>query len=214
MVGVAVVGPSEAAHAVFIPPIIIGCGPILCAPAPIPIILFPPPPPPQQPPVGVCTPAGCSGQPPPPPTGNCPATDPACPQPPPVVIILPPPPGVTTTLAPPPPPTTTSTTAAPGAPSLQVLPADGPPGFVTNAVGHNFAPHDVVVLTWSQGIGTMLVPTDATGSFSVGVLVFDHDLLGPRNLVATDHLITAQAAFLVVPGDAQPHRYVGPIGRR
>jgi len=128
---------------------------------------------------------------------------------PPPIVNLPPPPPVT-----PAPTTTTSTTAPVAPPSLTVSPPDGPPGFVTIAVGHNFAPSSVVVLTWSTGIGTTLVPTDATGSFTVGVLIFDHDILGPRNLVATDHFIIAQATFLVVPGDAQPHHLEGPIGRR
>jgi len=176
----------------------------LCIVPPIIIIPLPPPPPPPPPPPfgpGNCPPGRVCSPPPPPPAPVAP---------PPISHLPPPVPSVPTTTS-----TSTTTTTTPvAAPTLTVSPPDGPPGFVTTAVGHNFAPSSVVVLTWSAGIGTTLVPTDATGSFTTGVLIFDHDILGPRNLIATDHFIIAQASFLVVPGDAQPHHLEGPIGRR
>lgn len=66
-----------------------------------------------------------------------------------------------------------------------------------------------MVLTWSQGVGTELVPVGPFGVFVAPVLIFDHDILGIRNLVATDQTVTAQAVMLVEAASAQPHQLVG-----
>jgi len=140
----------------------------------------------------------------------------AAPTPPPTPPPTPAPPPPTTpttpTVAPtlpPLPPATTTPPAAPGAPTLTVDPNVGPAGSVTTATGTGFAPNSVVVLTWSTGIGTQLVPTDATGGFVTGVVIFDHDVTGPRNLIGTDQTSVAQAGLLVEAAPSQPARLVG-----
>jgi len=65
-------------------------------------------------------------------------------------------------------------------------PAIGPQGIVTVARGSGFPPNAQVQLTWSRGITPAMpvVTTDGKGAFTVGVLVFHHDITGPRDLVA------------------------------
>ncbi|HET9442898.1 MAG TPA: hypothetical protein VFO65_06215 [Acidimicrobiales bacterium] len=118
------------------------------------------------------------------------------------------PPRVTVTLPPGRPTTTTSTTSTtvppptPGA-ALTVTPGLGPPGFVALAAGTGFPPGPVEV-TWSAGIGATAATAGDDGTFTVRVLIFPRDRLGPRLLVATAGAVSANAPFLVVPPTIQP----------
>jgi Tol biopolymer transport system component len=95
--------------------------------------------------------------------------------------------------------------------TLTLDPPLGPPGLVTMATGSGFPPGAVVDLRWSRGLtaspSTVFVGRD--GTFSVGVLIFHNDAVGPRTLVAapasgTPAFPPASADFLVVQGPLQP----------
>jgi hypothetical protein len=92
--------------------------------------------------------------------------------------------------------------------SLTLSPALGPPGFVTQASGAGFPPNVLVHLSWSVGLGSSTVRTDAHGAFRTPVLIFPQDETGPRTLLATPvtkgRFASVQAAFLCVPGSEQP----------
>ncbi|MFC7547729.1 hypothetical protein [Plantactinospora sp. GCM10030261] len=95
-------------------------------------------------------------------------------------------------------------------PTLAAVPPIGPPGFVTLGVGTDFPPGATVSLRWSAGISA---PTEVRvgpdGTFRQQVLVFHHDLLGDRRLVAAGSGFTpAEAAFTVVPASLQPGDFV------
>ena len=122
-------------------------------------------------------------------------------------------PGTTTStsvVTPPPgqgPTTTTSTSVVvppptPGA-SLTLSPAVGPPGFVTSARGAGFPPGPVTIV-WSPGLGFTPTVAGPDGTFTVSVLVFPRDRLGPRIAVASADGASANAPFLVVPSTVQP----------
>lgn len=127
-------------------------------------------------------------------------------------IVPDPGPGTTTstsvvTLPPGQGPTTTTSTSVvppptPGA-SLTLSPAVGPPGFVTSARGAGFPPGPVMI-TWSPGLGFTPAVAGPDGTFSVSVLVFPRDRLGPRIAVASAGGVSANAPFLVVPPTMQP----------
>jgi hypothetical protein len=70
---------------------------------------------------------------------------------------------------------------------LTVDPPSGPPGIVTIAEGKGFPPNIAIVLSWTVGINQRRAPvvTDATGAFRAQVLIFHHDVEGPRDLVAS-----------------------------
>jgi hypothetical protein len=103
-------------------------------------------------------------------------------------------------------------------PSVALDPPIGPPGFVTNVVGTGFpANASIVFLNWGAPALRSPLPknikTDANGSFQFPILVFYHDLLGPRMLQAivanpfgdrAGSAIEADAPFLVTPGRSQP----------
>jgi hypothetical protein len=103
-------------------------------------------------------------------------------------------------------------------PSVALDPPIGPPGFVTNVVGTGFpANASIVFLNWGAPALRSPLPknikTDANGSFQFPILVFYHDLLGPRMLQAVvanpfgdraGSAIEADAPFLVTPGRSQP----------
>jgi hypothetical protein len=103
-------------------------------------------------------------------------------------------------------------------PSVALDPPIGPPGFVTNVVGTGFpANATIVFLNWGAPALRSPLPknikTDANGSFQFPILVFYHDLLGPRMLQAivanpfgdrAGSAIEADAPFLVTPGRSQP----------
>lgn len=118
---------------------------------------------------------------------------------------------------------TTVTTVVPGVPgtlTLECVPPLGPPGFVTIAVGAGFPPNAPVTLTWRPGIGGTIAVADATGAFRAPVLILHHDVLGPRELVATVGTLggsilargpdSATARFLVVPATLGPPRAIDP----
>jgi hypothetical protein len=92
--------------------------------------------------------------------------------------------------------------------SLTLSPALGPPGFVTQASGAGFPPNVLVHLSWTVGLGSSTVRTDAHGAFRAAVLIFPQDETGPRALVAAPvtkgRFTSVQAAFLCVPGSEQP----------
>ncbi|HEX2851023.1 MAG TPA: hypothetical protein VHN98_10740 [Acidimicrobiales bacterium] len=138
-----------------------------------------------------------------------------------VWLRCPPPTTTTTTTAPVITTTTTSTTVTPGTPtttttsttipippptpgvSLTVTPAIGPAGFVALAQGSGFPP-GAVTLVWNPGIGTTPATAGPDGTFTVQVLIFGHDILGPRALIASGGGVSAAAPFLVVPSTMQP----------
>jgi len=88
---------------------------------------------------------------------------------------------------------------APGSPSVLTLkgrgsqavivldPPIGPQGIVVVATGDHFPANAEIQLSWSVGITPTLpvVKADTHGHWSMQVLVFHHDVIGPRNLVAT-----------------------------
>ncbi|CCH33752.1 DUF11 domain-containing protein [Actinosynnema sp. NPDC047251] len=96
-------------------------------------------------------------------------------------------------------------------PELAVEPLVGPTGFVPRVTGSGLPPGATVALAWSQGIsatpGTMTVRDD--GTVDTGFLVFENDLVGTRELVATPVTGPGFAAvrsnpFLVVQRTLQP----------
>jgi hypothetical protein len=107
-------------------------------------------------------------------------------------------------------------------PSVALDPPIGPPGFVTTALGSGFpANSTIVVLNWeSPSLRSPLpavIKTDANGAFQYPILVFYHDLLGPRLLQAivanpfgerAGSAIEADAPFLVTLGRSQPSDFV------
>jgi TolB protein len=96
----------------------------------------------------------------------------------------------------------------PAGTKLRIEPTIGPPGFVATAIGTGFPPNTYVTLAWRFGLGTWTVRTKGNGTFSQPVLIFHHDLLGPRQLVATNFPAVAGANFLAVPASIQPRGFV------
>lgn len=115
---------------------------------------------------------------------------------------------------------TTTGPVVPGTLTLVCLPPLGPPGFVTTAVGSGFPPNVPVTLAWRPGIGGATAVSDAGGAFRVPVLILHHDVLGPRELVATVAAVggstfargpdSVTAPFLVVPATLGPPRARDP----
>ena len=107
-------------------------------------------------------------------------------------------------------------------PSVSLDPPIGPPGFVAFAVGTGFpANRPIVLLNWnSPDLQSHLVKdmhTDRSGSFRYPVLVFYHDIVGPRMLQAivanpfgqaAGAAIEADAPVLVTLGRSQPSDFV------
>jgi len=100
---------------------------------------------------------------------------------------------------------------------IVLRPTVGPRGTVTTVVGTGFPPNAVVKLTWSHGIAISRpsIHIDATQGFTITILIFPHDELGPRRLSAGPDLSVstaplfniASADFLVVQGTEQPHDF-------
>ena len=95
--------------------------------------------------------------------------------------------------------------------SLLLMPAVGPPGIVTTATGSGFPPGALVTLRWDRGIAPLLGPVSVgpDGTFTMQVLVFHNDVVGPRELVAVaapggPAFPEARASFLVVQASLQP----------
>ena len=100
-----------------------------------------------------------------------------------------------------------------GVPAAQVRlePQVGPPGIVAVAIGEHFPPGSLVTLRWNRGISQPLAPivVGPDGTFTVGVLVFHNDRLGPRQLAVTAApggpiFSDRTADFLVVASPLQP----------
>jgi hypothetical protein len=70
---------------------------------------------------------------------------------------------------------------------IELDPPIGSPGIVTVVTGRGFPPGATIDLNWSVGITPHLPPivADDNGRFRVQVLVFHHDRLGERELIAT-----------------------------
>ena len=99
-------------------------------------------------------------------------------------------------------------------PAIRLLPAIGPPGFVTLAFGEDFPVGDHVLLKWSDGITAFDGPytVAADGTLRVQVLVVRRDLLGARDIVASSpaHLFSkVKGTMLVVPRTESPPRFLG-----
>ncbi len=97
------------------------------------------------------------------------------------------------------------------APQIRLEPAVGPPGVVTTLRGTDFPPGALVTISWDRGITQRLdpIPVNADGTFTIGVLVFHHDRLGPRTVSVTaapggPTFSENAAPFLVVAGPVQP----------
>ncbi|HLX34123.1 MAG TPA: choice-of-anchor D domain-containing protein [Candidatus Limnocylindrales bacterium] len=98
-----------------------------------------------------------------------------------------------------------------GPPALHFDPPIGPPGIVTLVTGSGFPPGATITVHWDVGINQVPSPVAAgpDGTFTIQVLVFPNDVVGPRNLVAS---ATAGGPlfpdvfgpFLVVPRPLQP----------
>lgn len=102
---------------------------------------------------------------------------------------------------------TTATTLPPPVvgpgPACVLDPPVGPPGFVTQARCERFPAASTATLHWSPGIGIVTVPT-GSGAFSVPVLIFPRDRLGPRNLIAEAPGASVAVPFIVVPPSVSP----------
>jgi hypothetical protein len=93
--------------------------------------------------------------------------------------------------------------------SLTVDPAVLEPGQVTRVTGTGFAPGVPVTLTWQLPggaplLGTLTVTADGTGDISGFFLVMPGDVLGARQVLATQAGDTLTAAALVEAGPMQP----------
>lgn len=97
-------------------------------------------------------------------------------------------------------------------PALQLTPAVGPRGTVITAAGTGFPAGVAMDLAWDQGQlspGVSPVQADWLGSFTVTLLIFPNDPLGPRALGVTvsdggQVYLLASAPFTVLPGSAEP----------
>ncbi|MBB5959286.1 WD40 repeat protein [Saccharothrix tamanrassetensis] len=96
-------------------------------------------------------------------------------------------------------------------PRITVEPLVGPTGFVPRVTGSGFPPGGTVKLTWTLGISAEpgTAPVRADGTIDAQVLVFENDLIGPRELAATAVAGPGFGAvrsnpFLVVPRTLQP----------
>jgi Tol biopolymer transport system component len=94
---------------------------------------------------------------------------------------------------------------------LTLDPPLGPPGIVTIAEGKGFPPKTEVILEWTVGIDQRRAPvvTDAAGAFRTPVLVFHHDVEGPRDLIVspadgTSFLAIAVSFFVSKPTNHPP----------
>lgn len=96
-------------------------------------------------------------------------------------------------------------------PALQLGRELGLPGSVTTATGTGFPAGDVT-LGWGSGIGSARTQVDDRGRLRAQVLVFPHDIEGPRELLvetpAAPELAALRVPFLVVSGAAEPGSFV------
>jgi hypothetical protein len=126
------------------------------------------------------------------------------------IPVLPPPPppccGFTTTTNG---STTTNKPGKPGQtkannPKLVLNPIVGPPGSIVTVTGTGFPANTPITISWSVSTGSIVVTSDPHGNLAPTPLVLlVPDVLGPRFAVASSKP-PAKAAFLVVPGTAEP----------
>jgi hypothetical protein len=118
----------------------------------------------------------------------------------------PPPPGTTTTTKG---STTTKPTTKPGqpkasTPKLILNPIVGSPGTIVTVTGTGFRANTPITISWSVSTGSIVVTSDPHGNLAPTPLpILIPDVLGPRFAVASSSP-QAKAAFLVVPGTAEP----------
>ncbi|HEX3648713.1 MAG TPA: hypothetical protein VHV49_09795 [Pseudonocardiaceae bacterium] len=100
----------------------------------------------------------------------------------------------------------TATVVVPAAPLLTVSPTVAYGGEVVRATGVAFPPNATITLTWSKGLGATKATTNASGQFSVDVVLFPDDMLGRRNLLAAGPTGTqlASAPFLASAAPEEP----------
>lgn len=100
-------------------------------------------------------------------------------------------------------------------PRIEVNPGLGPPGRPTRVTGTDFPPGAVVEVKWDGGLVSQSteVAVAAGGTFTATLLVFGHDQLGQRDVLADPvsgpAFGTVKAPFLVVPGGFSPPDFVG-----
>jgi len=91
------------------------------------------------------------------------------------------------------------------APRLLASPNVAIAGEVTQIRGENFPPHTKVGLSWSVGLGSGSVTSDANGDLIGEMVIFPRDVLGPRDLLASGPGgQLASASFLVQQPAEQP----------
>lgn len=94
--------------------------------------------------------------------------------------------------------------------TLAISPAVLEPGELTQVTGTGFTPGTPVILSWRASVGgapllgTLSVAVGTGGAISGFFLVMPNDLLGPRQLVATQGATKLTANALVDPGPTQP----------
>jgi hypothetical protein len=95
---------------------------------------------------------------------------------------------------------------------LRITPTGGARGFVPLVEGFNFPPSTALLLRWDYGIGAsrpITVQTDASGTFTLQLLIFRDDFMGLRHLTVelpTDPLAYPDVTvpYLVVAGTVSP----------
>ena len=91
---------------------------------------------------------------------------------------------------------------------LIVLPTVGGPSNVIDVIGLGWKPSAPVLVTWDPGLGSQTAVTDANGNFQVGMLLFRHDVVGPRKAKGNDGTTIIEQPFLAVPGSSGPPGWI------
>jgi PKD repeat protein len=92
----------------------------------------------------------------------------------------------------------------PGAPTLVLNPAVGPPGTIVTVTGHGFRPNTPVTVSWTVSTGSVVITADQHGDLPPrSLLILTPDVLGPR-LAEASSSPPATAPFLVVPSTSEP----------
>jgi hypothetical protein len=92
-------------------------------------------------------------------------------------------------------------------PTLVVSPPLAPPGAVSQVSGTGWPPNMMVVVTLLTTPIHVTVPTSATGTFTVPLVIFPHTALGKKQLQAQVQAIpqiSKTIDYLVVPGSLLP----------
>jgi hypothetical protein len=111
---------------------------------------------------------------------------------------------------------TPSPTPPPLDSKLACNPTAAPAGGVITAVGTGFPVATKVLLTWKTGVNAtpqLTTVTDGTGGFQTPILLFPHDVTGPRTLAALpdpqnlNPFKEVDAECLVTVGSVQPRDF-------